>query len=560
MTELALDNAAAVTGVVAVVLLFAGPGRWGPVLGVVAGVATLLATAWLLRRAAVQGRSLLRAQAGLRLVLLVAVAGAYLLRRPDEPGWIWSATGLALLGVLIEGSLAQAAAKTQQVAVNLPGVPTVPEPPLPFSVPAWAALGAALVGGLLAALAAPGWTYLLAVVLLVLPAAALAAHVLRANVAATRAATGLKAALEAYRPAFAVYYAAVHGARYQLGMWLPYLDRLEQPYIVITRNPATLPAITAITDAPVVVPRTKGSVGGLDSIVVDSLKAAFYVQGSPQNAYLQRYRHLIHVWLNHGDSDKVANYASRHVTFDKVVVCGQQGVDRYAAHGVKIPASHFAVVGRPQLERIEVHDEPPHRDQPRTVLYAPTWRGGRPATNYSSLRLGEKIVQGLLDHRATVIFRPHPLSYTEEGETGVIQRIQEMLRADREATGRAHLWGPAAETERDIPDCINASDALVTDVSSVASDFLASGKPIAMVAIKARGQAFRHKFPMARISYVIEKDMSTLDAALDDLLGDDPLAEQRREYRRYCLGDNLGPSAPDEFLRVAGRFIRGHKS
>lgn len=558
--ELALDNAAAASGVAAVVLLFAGPAFWGPLLGLLAGVATLLATAWLLRRATVRGRSLLGGQAGLRLVLLVAVAGGHLLARPDEPGWIWSATALALLSVLIEGSLAQAADETQQVAVNLPGVPAVPEPPLPFATPAWASLVMAVVGGLLGALAAPGWVYLLAVVLLVLPAAVLAVHVLRARVAATRAATGLQGALEAYRPAFAVYYAAVHGARYQLGMWLPYLDRLEQPYIVITRNPTTLPTITAITDAPVVVPRTKGSVGGLDSIVVDSLKAAFYVQGGPENAYLQRYRQLIHVWLNHGDSDKVSNYAARHATFDKVVVCGQQGVDRYAAHGVTIPASHFAVVGRPQLERIEVHDEPLPRDGYRTVLYAPTWRGGRPATNYSSLRLGPEIVQGLLAHDATVVFRPHPLSYTEEGEAGVIQRIQDLLRADRETTGRVHLCGAAAETERDIPDCINATDALVTDVSSVASDYLASGKPIAMVATKARGQAFRDKFPMARVSYLIEKDLSTLDSALDDLLGNDPLAGKRREYRRYCLGNNLGPEAPEEFLRVAGRFIRGYKT
>jgi len=555
LADLALDNLAALSAVLAVVLLFAGPGTWGPVLGVLAGVATLLAAVWLLRRAAFRGRPLLRAHLGLRLVLLVAVAGGYLLRRPDEPGWVWCATGLAMLSVLVEGSLSLAATKTQQVAVNLPGVPTVPGPPLPFGVPAWASLAVALAGGILATLAAPGWVYLVAVLVLVLPAVALGLHVVRANVAATRAATGLRAALEAYRPAFVVYYAAVHGARYQLGMWLPYLDRLDKPYIVVTRNPTTLPAITALTDAPVIVPRTKGSVGGLDSIVVDSLKAAFYVQGSAMNSYLQRYRQLVHCWLNHGDSDKVANYAARHVTFDKVFVSGQQGVERYAAHGVTIPASQFAVVGRPQVERIEVHDEPLPPDAPRTVLYAPTWRGGRPATNYSSLRLGDTIVAGLLAHGATVVFRPHPLSYTETEDTAVVQRIQEMLRADREATGRAHLWGPAAETERDIPDCINATDALVTDVSSVASDYLASGKPIAMVAIKAKGRGFRNRFPMARVSYVIEKDMSTLDSALTDLLGDDPLAEQRRAYRRHCLGDHLGAAAPEEFLRVANRII-----
>jgi hypothetical protein len=55
--------------------------------------------------------------------------------------------------------------------------------------------------------------------------------------------------------------------------------------------------------------------------------------------------------------------------------------------------------------------------------------------------------------------------------------------ADRKRTGRQHIFGHAAEVDWDIPDCYNHCNALITDVSSVASDFLATGKPLAMVAI-----------------------------------------------------------------------------
>jgi hypothetical protein len=545
--------------VLGLVLLAAAPGaglRWG---GAVLGLSAALATAWLLRRAAARGTALLGELVGPRLVLVVAVAVGYLLRRPGDQAWVWTAAGLGLLAVLSETTLALTLARTTQVAVNLPGVPRVPEPPFPVAAPVWASLALVLGGALLAALAAPGWACLVLAGLVALVTVVLAVHAVRATTATTRAARRLRPALEAYQPAFAVYYAAAHGARYQLGMWLPYLERLGRPFVVVTRNASTVPVITELTSAPVVVPRTSGSVGGLDSVVVDSLKAAFYVQGSSQNAYFQRYRGLTHVWLNHGDSDKAANYSARHATYDKVFVSGQQGVERYAAHGVRVPPKKFAVVGRPQVERIEVHDEPPAPDRPRTVLYAPTWRGGRPATNYSSLPLGEEIVAGLLRHAATVVFRPHPLSYTEPEDAAVIARIQSLLRADRDESGRAHLWGAAAEQERDIPDCINAVDALVTDVSSVASDFLASGKPIAMVAVRASGRAFRQEFPMARVSYVIERDLFTLDAALSDLLGPDPLAAERRAYRRHCLGEHVGPAAAEEFLRVAGRIVSGEK-
>ena len=47
------------------------------------------------------------------------------------------------------------------------------------------------------------------------------------------------------------------------------------------------------------------------------------------------------------------------------------------------------------------------------MLYAPTWRGGRPATDYSSLPLGERIVAALIERGTTVIFRPHPLSHAD---------------------------------------------------------------------------------------------------------------------------------------------------
>ena len=50
-----------------------------------------------------------------------------------------------------------------------------------------------------------------------------------------------------------------------------------------------------------------------------------------------------------------------------------------------------------------------------------------------------------------------------------------------------------------------------------------------MVAIQQRGQAFLKEIPMARVAYVIEKDLSTLAYAVDALFGPDPLAEQRHQ-------------------------------
>jgi len=494
-----------------------------------------------------------------RLLLLVAVGGAFLHHRSEarslEVALAWTALGILLLLVMAEPLVKTLLGTTKVVVRNLPGVPPVPK--APFS-PGWIAAAnviAVVVGALLVAVGLPGWL-LLVPALATLPLTMLTIrHAVRATAASQRIQRDTPTALRKYAPAFVVYYATTVGVRYQLGMWLPYLERLNKPYVVITRNPATVPEIAKLTKAPILVPRTDKKMSDhLDSMVVPSMKAAFYVQGSAANATFQRYP-MTHVWLNHGDSDKQANYHPRHASYTKLFVSGQQGVDRYAAHGIDVPPGRFAIVGRPQIESIMVRDETPPPGTPRTILYAPTWKGGRPSTNYSSLPNGLTMIKAVLERGSTVIFRPHPLSYNDQSDAARIKAIHELLAADSTASGRQHVWGKQAEKTWDVPACFNASDALITDVSSIASDYLASGKPFAMCAVLSSGEAFTAEFPMARVAYVIEPDLSTLADVLDHLHGDDPLAEKRLAYRSYCLGDNIGPHAADEFLRIAGELV-----
>jgi hypothetical protein len=554
-------NVGLIIGLICLLVSIA-PGTPGLLLGVVGGSLCLLAlllTFWLLRREALRGTTLLNIFVGAKLLLLVAAGAGYHARRPDEATWIWCAIGLALLGILSEPTVKLLLTKAIPVATQLPGVRSVPDAPVSQTLIVMIPLGQALAAGLLAVIGAPGWVLLGLVVISLVPMLSLIAHVVRANVICTRQAAGVRAALEKYQPQFAVYHGASVGARYQLGMWLPYLERLNLPFIVVSQHARNVGDIKELTSAPILVPKTMGDRGTLADVVVPSLKAAFYVQGSSSNLNFQRFRQLTHIWLNHGDSDKRANFTPAHATFDKVFVAGQQGVERYAAHGVRIPSSKMVVVGRPQIERIKPREHPPAPDSPRTVLYAPTWQGGKPTTNYSSLGLGAKIVTALLKRGATVIFRPHPFSYRDPGQARLARHIQQLLKADAERTGRSHIWGQQAERDWDIPDCFNHSDALVTDVSSVASDFLATGKPFAMVAIQQRGQAFLQEIPMARVAYVIEKDLSTLTYAVDALFGPDPLADQRLKYRIHCLGEQVGEHAADGFLAAAHKIIASHR-
>jgi hypothetical protein len=389
-------------------------------------------------------------------------------------------------------------------------------------------------GLLLAALGASSWWWTLISLLAVVPVAVLAVDGRGKVLLARRLRRLVPRAVAAYAPDFVVYTSRPDDASYQVTMWLPYLQRAGLRFIIITRNAAPAAALAELTDVPVVEAR---GIADLDALVVPSLKAAFYVNASSGNGALVRFQHLTHIYLGHGDSDKPPSYNPTHAMYDQIFAAGPAATRRYAAHGVRIPADKFTIVGRPQVENVK-QSTTPIADVPEpTVLYEPTWRGHVEETMLYSLPVGEQIVSALLTRGATVIFRPHPFSYDGPDDAATIARIKSLLEADRRKTGKAHLWGAAAEKDRSILDCINDSDAMVSDVSSVVSDYLFSGKPFAMIAIPAEPDAFVVEYPVARASYVVRADLADLDVQLKRMLGADPLARQRADIRADYLGD-----------------------
>jgi hypothetical protein len=260
-----------------------------------------------------------------------------------------------------------------------------------------------------------------------------------------------------------------------------------------------------------------------------------------------------HIWLNHGDSEKPACYNPVHAIYDHIFSAGQAGVDRYARHGVEIPLEKFRIVGRPQVEDIERRQGPVPENP--TVLYAPTWRGPYADTAVYSLPHGKGIVQSLLARGCTVIFRAHPFNYRFPEARAWIEEIGRLLAADAAATGRRHVYGPAAEQEMSFVECFNASDAMISDVSAMVSDYLQSGKPFSIVSVGRTIDELAEEAPASRAAYVIEEDLGNLEEALDNLLIHDPLAAQREASRVYYLGDFPAGSYADGFLTAARELI-----
>lgn len=486
-------------------------------------------------------------------VLTAAVATALAVHDDlTVPGMLAAATGL--LAAVADEPLQRRLVPAVRT-VGLPGVPDdrrteVPGPLTPVVLLAPALLAALLlVRGYLT----DSWLVDLLVLLLLLAVAAWCVLRLRAAVRARRDHTvnaAVTRALEAYAPQFYVYFSGLVQGDYQVRMWLPYLERLGVPYAVLARDPRTLARAGRLTDAPVIAAQR---IAALDDVMVPSVRAIFYVNTDALAVDGVRYLDRTHVHLNHGDSDKPSSYHPMIGMFDRIFVAGQAAVDRFATHGIDVPASKFRQVGRPQVADIGTTNTDP-LPRTRTVLYAPTWRGGVADMSFSSLPHGERIVAALLDRGLRVIFRPHPYATRDRAGAAAVTRIDELL-ARRSSPETPHE-GSAVGGRGTVAEVFNRSDALVTDVSSLASDYLRSDKPLAVTDLSGtpRGQAADpDAFPVLRAAYSLPVDADP-DPALDSLLGPDPLAGRRRELRRYYLGDHTDEVA--DFVVAASDAVR----
>lgn len=489
------------------------------------------------------------------VVLLTCLISLVEHHRADVPSVLL--VGIGVVACLLDEPLARRVVPAVR-AVQLPGVPDDPRPQTtgPLFRAVVTALGLAGVlttlKGVWVAPVSVGSAALVAMLLVLATACRRLLHTVRER-RAGRGDRAITRALEAFGPQFYVYFSGPVEGEYQIRMWLPHLAKLGVPFAVLTRDPRLLPRARTLADVPVVASRRLGT---LDAVMVPSVRAVFYVNTHMMCVDGVRYLDRTHVHLNHGDSDKPSSYHPMISMFDQVFLAGQAAVDRFERHGVHLPAEKVRLVGRPQIADIAVREPARRGDEDLPlVLYAPTWRGGVRDMNLSSLDRGERIVGALLEAGARVAFRPHPLSVRDKSSRMTIEAIDELLAAD--ALRGEHL-GSADATSRNLTDLFNESDALVTDVSSVATDYLRADKPMAVVDIGGQGLSLDPDiYPiLAAVSVLaLEGDLAQ---EMSTMLEQDPAAMRRKAARTYFLGDSAGGA--DIFTEAARSAINGARS
>lgn len=355
------------------------------------------------------------------------------------------------------------------------------------------------------------------------------------------------------RPEVVVYFGDDPLRAYQLRQWLPVLEVLHRshPTVVVLRDRASLDLIRPATTLPIAFLPTFGEL--TDYYRSADPKVAVYVNNSQKNFQSLVARSVLHVHVNHGESDKICMVSNQVKAYDQVFVAGDAAVARHRAALIGFDEAALVPVGRPQLDLRPAPVLTPTAR--RTLLYAPTWEGEEPSNNYTSVDvMGPDVIAALLAvPDARVVYKPHPRVLTSttpatvSAHHAIVAALEDAASRDPRA---GHRYLPDADIFAVFPGC----DAMVTDVSSVGIDFLYlhADRPVVLTDRYADPERLRAAAPISRCAdVVVPGEAGTLIALLTERLGDDVHHAGRAAMRRFYFGDReVGESTRDFVGRI----------
>ena len=180
---------------------------------------------------------------------------------------------------------------------------------------------------------------------------------------------------------------------YQLAQWLEVLEVLDDvhPVALVLRDPRSASLIGSRTSLPVRVAETFPE---LTELYADlDAKVVLYCNNGILNFESLVDTRMLHVHINHGESDKQSMASNNAKAYDRVFVAGEAAVERHRVTLLEFDSRRLVRIGRPQLDVPRTSPLPEAPDR-RTILYAPTWEGDAEYNNYTSLdTVGRDVVR-----------------------------------------------------------------------------------------------------------------------------------------------------------------------
>jgi len=347
----------------------------------------------------------------------------------------------------------------------------------------------------------------------------------------------VKKAIDEYNPDIYFFFNGPIDYFYQIEQWVKPLKELKNKILFITKSKKIIEPVLEKTNFPTISLKYHQDM----DILQDRSATCIYVNSSIINHHMLKLQNHKHVLLLHGESDKVSSFSPHASYYDYLFVSGKAAIDRYIHNGINIPQNKFRIIGRPQTDCIKITNK---QNQIKTLLYAPTWEGETELANYSSVKnMAIPMLNWVNNNQPNVkiIFKPHPLSTDSKKIIDHINSINEKSKIRHEVV----LPGSA----KNLIDCFNESDLLITDISGVLADFLRSEKPFIVTDPSGLGEdEMTTNNLTTRGGYILDKNISNIEKIFNNIINrNDPLHVTRKENKSYILGEFTG-SSTDRFI------------
>jgi CDP-Glycerol:Poly(glycerophosphate) glycerophosphotransferase len=344
-----------------------------------------------------------------------------------------------------------------------------------------------------------------------------------------------------------VFFPEPPGNTYQLEQWLPPLRALSerQGVVVITQDSRTTARLRDRGLPVLCVART----ATLDALLGRSdVGLALYVSHHPRNFQMLRFSSVAHVYIGHGESDKAVSASNQLKAYDRVFVAGRAAEERVLAELLWFDAARFVRVGRPQVPAL------PPRPVPAvpTVLYAPTWEGAQASMSYSSVAThGADLVRSLAEAGFRVEYRPHPRTGANRGDIAAADAaLRRVVESDP-----VRATGSRVAADRPLEEAFADADLLVTDVSSLAVEWLGLGRPL-VVTVPVEPLAVLGASPLlAAVPRLEAGDAAKAGELAWRCLREDPDAEARAGLVDLYLGGLDARQALERFLEACDEVV-----
>jgi hypothetical protein len=353
----------------------------------------------------------------------------------------------------------------------------------------------------------------------------------------------------------AVYFADGPVNMYQIRQWYGPLAELarHRGVAIVSRSPGAMLALLDESPVPVVYAR---QVVDLERFVDEQApKTVLYVNQNARNFQMMRYGRMWHVFVNHGESDKMYMTTNQFKAYDYALIAGDAAHDRLAEAlwDYDLDARTIAI-GRPQADHF-AGEAPYPADERTVVLYAPTWEGDRGAAAYGSIAShGTTIADRILaSPRHRFVYRPHPRSGVLDAEyKAAHERIVAAITAANAADPSAHhVYDDGPTLGWQLAD----ADVAITDISAMIYDRLAVGKPLLVTRPVSADADVDERGYLGAANWLRAEDATDVLARVDRAANDvEELARLRHWVQRY-FGDTTPGAATARFHAAIDRLV-----